>query len=133
MDRPSSGSSDTRGTAWELRIAQRTVGPVTILTLSGPLVYDHATRQVREAITAATGAGALAILLDLEHVTRLDSDGVGLLVAMFRHVTRRGGQLKLLRPSPTARRVLGIAHMTMVFDVFDDEREALLNLGTTTD
>jgi anti-anti-sigma regulatory factor len=48
---------------------------------------------------------------------------------MFRHVTRRGGHLKLLRPSPTARRVLGIAHMTMVFDIFDDEAEALLNMG----
>jgi anti-anti-sigma regulatory factor len=50
-------------------------------------------------------------------------------VAMFRHVTRRGGQLKLLRPSPCARRVLGITHLTAVFDIFDDEPEALLNLG----
>jgi len=48
---------------------------------------------------------------------------------MYRHVTRRGGQLKLLRPSPHARRVLGITHLTAVFDIFDDEAEALLNLG----
>jgi anti-anti-sigma factor len=112
----------------ELRISQRTAGAVTIFTLSGALVYDDATRELREAITAAAGAGPRAILLDLEGLTRLDSGGVGLLVAMFRHVTRRGGQLKLLRPSPTARRVLGIAHMTLVFDIFDDERDALLNM-----
>jgi anti-sigma B factor antagonist len=109
-------------------IAQRVVGNVTVVTLSGALVYDEATRELREAITGAVHTGARAILLDLERITRLDSGGVGLLVAMFRHVTRRGGQLKLLRPSPTARRVLGISHMTMVFDIFDDEAEALLNL-----
>jgi len=116
----------------DLRITHRVAGGVTIFRLSGALVYDEATRQLREAITAAVHDGARAILLDLEPITRLDSGGVGLLVAMFRHVTRRDGQLKLLRPSPTARRVLGIAHMTMVFDIFDDESEALLNLGAQT-
>src|SRR5262245_2951750 len=117
----------------ELRISQRASGAVTIFTLVGALVYDGGTHLLRETITAAVGAGARVILLDLEGLTRLDSGGVGLLVAMFRHVTRRGGQLKLLRPSPTARRVLGIAHMTLVFDIFDDEREALLNMGQASE
>jgi anti-anti-sigma factor len=112
-----------------LRITQRTAGNVTIFSLAGALVYDEGTRKLREAITSAVAAGAGAYLLDLEHVTYLDSGGVGLLVAMFRHVTRRGGQLKLLRPSPPARRVLGISHLTAVFDIFDDEEDALLNLG----
>jgi anti-anti-sigma factor len=115
--------------ASDLRITERVVGGVTIFTLTGGLVYEDATRELRAAITGAVAAGARAILLNLEPITRLDSGGVGLLVAMFRHVTRQGGQLKLLRPSPTARRVLGIAHITLVFDIFDDEREALLNLG----
>ena len=117
----------------DLRIATRQAGKVTVFHLSGPLVWDDATRELREAISRAVSEGALAILLDMEQMTRLDSGGVGLLVAMFRHVTRRGGQLKLLRPSATVRRVLGIAHMTMVFDIFDDEAEALLNLGAQTD
>src|SRR3954463_3712670 len=112
-----------------LRITQRTVGNVTVFSLSGPLVFDEGTRQLREVITSAVAAGARACLLDLEHVSYLDRGGVGLLIAMFRHVTRRDGQLKLLRPSPAARRVLGITRLTAVFDIFDDEADALLNLG----
>jgi anti-sigma B factor antagonist len=114
----------------DLRIDRRQAGKVTVFRLSGPLVYDGATRKLRQVISSAVAEGSLAILLDLEHLTRLDSGGVGLLVAMFRHVTRHGGQLKLLRPSATARRILGIAHMTMVFDIFDEESEALLNMRT---
>ena len=112
-----------------LSITQRTVGNVTIFSLSGPLVFEDGTRRLREVITTAVAAGARACLLDMERLTYLDSGGVGLMVAMYRHVTRRDGQLKLLRPSAPARRVLGITRLTAVFDIFDDEADALLNLG----
>jgi anti-sigma B factor antagonist len=115
----------------DLVITARTIGNVTIFCLAGRLVYDEGTRKLREVMTAAVEDGARACLLDLERLTYLDSGGVGLLVAMFRHLTRRNGQLKLLRPSPPARRVLGIARLTGVFDIFDDEADALLNLGAT--
>jgi hypothetical protein len=92
-----------------LQIAQRNVGSVTVFTLSGQLAYEEGTRVLREALTAAVADGARSCL--------------------FRHVTRRGGQFKLLRPSAAARRVLGICKLTMVFDIFDDEADALLNMG----
>ena len=116
-----------------LRITERRVGEVTILELTGDLVYDGGTRLLRETVTRAVAQGPRAFLLDLHQVTYLDSGGVGSLVAMFRHVTRRSGQFKLMRPSACARRVLGIAKLTAVFEIFDDERDALLNLAGPRD
>ena len=116
-----------------LRVTERRVGEVTILELSGDLVYDGGTRLLRESVTKVVADGPRACLLDLHHVTYLDSGGVGSLIAMFRHVTRRGGQLKLMRLSASARRVLGIARLTAVFEIFDDEQDALLNLGGPLD
>lgn len=113
----------------DLQITERTVGRVTVFRLSGYLVYDQGTRLLWQVVTKAVASGARACLVDLEQITYLDSAGVGLLVAIYRHVTGRGGELKLLRPSPVARRVLGITHLTAVFDIFDEEAEALLNLG----
>jgi anti-anti-sigma factor len=115
--------------ASRLRIVERTVGGVTIFTLLGDLVYDEGTQMLRDAVKKAVAVGARACLLDLEGITYLDSGGVGTMVEMFRHVTRRGGQLKILRPSACARRVLGITRLTAVFDIFDDEPDALRNLG----
>jgi anti-sigma B factor antagonist len=114
-----------------LRITQRTVANVAIFELSGDLVYDEGTRMLRQVLTTAVAGGARECLLDLSRITYLDSGGVGSLVEMFRHVTRRGGRLKLLNPSATARRVLGITKLTAVFDIFDDEPDALLNLANT--
>lgn len=116
-----------------LRITERRVGDVTILELSGDLVYDGGTRLLREVVTQVVAQGPRAVLLDLDQITYLDSGGVGSLVAMFRHVTRRGGQFKLMRLSVCARRVLGITRLTAVFEIFDDERDALLNLGGPLD
>lgn len=112
-----------------LQVARRNVGNVSVFTLQGALAYEEGTRVLREELTSAVSNGERLCLLDLRDVTYLDSGGVGLLVAMFRHVTSRGGQFKLLSPSAPARRVLGISQLTRVFDIFDDEKDALLNLG----
>lgn len=112
-----------------LRITERQAGHVTIFELAGDLVYDGGTRLLREVLTKAVAGGARACLLDMQGITYLDSGGVGSLVAMYRHVTRLGGQLKMLHPSAPARRVLGISRLTAVFDIFDDESDALKNLG----
>lgn len=112
-----------------LTITERTAGDVRIFALSGHLVAEDGVRALRTAIAAAVAAGTRACVLDLSDVSYVDSAGVGCLVAAYRHVTSRGGELKLLRPSLCARHVLGIAHLTLMFDVFDTEVDALLNLA----
>jgi anti-sigma B factor antagonist len=113
-----------------LTITQRTTGDVLVFVLSGHLVAPDGVRVFRDSITTAVAHGARACLLDLGDVSYVDSAGVGALVAAYRHVTSRGGHLKLLHPSLCARRVLGITHLTGVFDVFDKEDEAVHNMSS---
>jgi anti-anti-sigma regulatory factor len=54
--------------------------------------------------------------------------GVGALVEMYMHVARRGGRLKLLRPSACATRVLQMTHLSSVFEIFDDEEAGLRSM-----
>lgn len=108
-----------------LCIAQRTIGGVVLLELDGRLVADEGDRLLRECVTGLVTSGTRALLIDLHGVTYVDSGGIGALVAMYIHVMRRGGGLKLLRPSPCATRVLHITHLASVFEVFDDEALAI--------
>jgi anti-sigma B factor antagonist len=112
-----------------LNIIERRAGSATLLALSGHLVADEGDRAFTARVSMLVDAGRLNILVDLRGITYVDSGGVGALVAMYMTVLRRGGRLKLLRPSPRVWRVLRMTHLTNVFEIFEREEEALCSFG----
>jgi anti-sigma B factor antagonist len=109
-----------------LTITLRNTGRVVILELKGRLNFDEeGDRLLREQIAALMGAGERSILLDLSGVAQMDSGGVGTLVAVYLHVLKRGGKLKLLRPSERVGRVLHMTHLETAFEVFESENDAV--------
>jgi anti-sigma B factor antagonist len=112
-----------------LLIKQRSVGDVTVLELSGHLVFDEGDRAFREQVMSLVSAGRGRLLVDLKDVTYMDSGGVGGLVAMFLHVLKRGGRLKLLCPSERACRVLKMTQLLSVFEVFQTEEQGIASFG----
>jgi anti-sigma B factor antagonist len=76
-------------------------------------------------IEQSLSAGQKNILLDLAGVSTIDSSGIGEMVACYTTVTKNGGHLKLLRLSPKINDILQVTQLITVFDVFDDEGEAV--------
>ena len=103
----------------------RDVGDVRILKLSGKVTIGSGDVKIREMIDSALGEGKSKILLDLAGVGTIDSSGIGEMVACYTTVDKNGGQLKLLRLSPKINDILQVTQLITVFDVFDDEQEAL--------
>jgi anti-anti-sigma factor len=63
-------------------------------------------------------------------VTHLDSGGIGMLVAKYLTVHRRGGSLKLLHLTPRSAHLLSITKLCTVFEAFESEGEALRSFDT---
>jgi anti-sigma B factor antagonist len=116
-----------------LSIVQRVTSDATILELHGRLVLDESDRLLTDHVTALVTADARRLLLDLRNVTYMDSGGVGVLFAVYLHVVRRGGQLKLLCPTERSCRVLRVTHLIDMFEVFDDEEQALRSFVSPPD
>ena len=112
-----------------LQIAQRVASGIAVFELSGHLVIDEGDRMFRDQVKAFAGAGGRRLIVDLSRVSYVDSGGIGSLVEMYLHLVRRGGQLKILRPSPSSRRVLQITQLDTVLEIFDDEEEAIRSFG----
>lgn len=108
-----------------MKVTARHNEGVTILELKGKITIGVGDVQLREAVSEALAAGALNILLDLGGVTTVDSSGVGELVSTYTTVTNRGGKLKILNLPSKVADVLQITQLITVFEVFDDEAEAL--------
>ena len=100
-------------------------GEVRIITLSGKITIGAGDVKIRELIGTALDDGKTKILLDLAGVNAIDSSGIGEMVACYTTVTKRDGQLKLLRLSPKINDILHVTQLITVFDVFDSEEEAI--------
>jgi anti-sigma B factor antagonist len=100
-------------------------GDVRIIKLSGKITIGAGDVKIRELINEALEEGKKYILLDLANVTTIDSSGIGEMVACYTTVTKQGGQLKLVRLSPKINDILQVTQLITVFDVFDDEEEAI--------
>ena len=107
-----------------MKLDLRENGEVSILVLSGQLT-SGGDEQLREAIDTLLGSGRSDILIDFTEVTFMDSSGIGELVASYRTVERLGGKLKILNPSKRVQDSLDLMRLLPIFDIFDDEAEAV--------
>ena len=55
----------------------------------------------------------------------MDSSGIGELIANYTTISRQGGQVKLLNLTDKIQDLLVITKLLTVFDVYDNEAEAL--------
>ncbi|MEA2174297.1 MAG: anti-sigma factor antagonist [Blastocatellia bacterium] len=109
----------------ELDIKEREAGDVAILDLSGKVTFGEGSGQLRQAIRRLTQEGKKKILLNLAGVGYMDSTGIGELVANYTTVQSAGGQLKLLNLTQKLQSLLAITKLLTVFDVYENETDAL--------
>jgi anti-sigma B factor antagonist len=112
-----------------MRVVERRVGDVTILQLSGRLELEDGDVILRDVVNRLVGEGQVKLLLDMREVTRLDSAGIGMLVSKFLTARRAGGTIKILHPTARTDHLMDITKLTTVFEIYNDEQEALRSFG----
>jgi anti-sigma B factor antagonist len=80
---------------------------------------------LRETVKDLLAKGHKKILLNLGDISYIDSSGIGELVAAFTSVRNQGGELKLLHLTKKVHDLLQITKLYTVFDIKDDEAEAI--------
>ncbi|MEW6361028.1 MAG: STAS domain-containing protein [Pyrinomonadaceae bacterium] len=113
----------------DLTISERQAGDVTILDLEGKVTIGEGSVALRNAIRRLLGEGKNKILLNLAGVGYIDSSGIGELVSSFTAVNKEGGTLKLLNLTQKIQDLLAITKLLTVFDVYNDEAEALASFN----
>ena len=109
----------------ELDIKERQAGDITILDMDGKITIGEGSVALRTAIRRLLEEGKKKILLNLGGVGYIDSSGIGELVSSFTAINKEQGQLKLLNLTQKLQDLLGITKLLTVFDVYDNESDAL--------
>jgi anti-anti-sigma factor len=115
-----------------MQITERQVGDVTVLELKGRMILEEGDVPLRDYVNELAKRGCLKVLIDMKHVTRLDSAGIGMLVAKFMTLHRKGGSLKLVNLTVKADHMLDITRLTGLFQIYEAEEDALRSFGAAT-
>lgn len=108
-----------------MTIQERVVGSVTVLDLDGKMVLGDGDTLLKDKIHSLVFQERKNIVLNLGHVSYMDSSGLGALVASFVTAKNNGGQVKLLNLTGRLQDLLAIAKLLTVFDTFDSEADAV--------
>lgn len=106
-------------------INSRVSGDVTIVDVAGKITLGDGSAMLRDKVKELSAAGAKKILLNLGDVNYIDSSGIGELVSAFTTISNTGGSLKLLSLTKRVKDLLQITKLYTVFEVFDDEAQAI--------
>jgi anti-sigma B factor antagonist len=115
--------------AARIHITEERADNITILRMAGRLELDEGDIEFRDYVDGLAAEGRIELLLDLKDVTRIDSAGIGMLVSKYLSTRKRGGTMKLLHLTRHSDHLMDITRLTTVFEIFDDEAEALQSFG----
>lgn len=116
----------------DMTTSTRQVGDVTIVDISGRIVFGEESASVRDVVCDLLSKGHKQILLNLGAVDYIDSMGLGSLVGAFASVRRQGGELKLFNLTNKVADVMQITKLYTVFDIMNDEAVGVRSFGQST-
>ena len=100
------------------------VGDVTVVAVN-VVELDAASADTLRRDMAPLLKDCINLVLDLERVQFVDSRGCGAILSCLKHVSARGGDLKLCRVSSPVMKVFELIRMQSICEIFATKEEAV--------
>ncbi len=107
-----------------MEISTRYRDNVVILDITGEVIGE-ARFDLNSAIQEYVDSDRAGLILNLEEVPMMDSVGLGMLVAAYTSLARKGNKVVLLNVGRSIRYLLVITKLDQIFEKYDDEDEAV--------
>ncbi|WP_379966670.1 anti-sigma F factor antagonist [Ectobacillus sp. sgz5001026] len=102
---------------------------VLCIRLSGELDH-HTAEELRSRVMDTLEINqAHHIILNLEHLTFMDSSGLGVILGRYKHVKSLGGEMVVCAISPVVKRLFEMSGLFKIIRLETSEKNALATLG----
>ena len=115
-----------------LIISERRVNGVMILDLVGDIRLGQENADLHNTIRKVVENGEKNILLNLAQVSKIDSSGLGELVAAWTTLRKNDGEAKLLNLTQTVEHLMTLTKLLTVFDTYENEADAVASFQSKT-
>jgi anti-anti-sigma factor len=108
-----------------MEVEVRNLDEVILIDLDGRLVAGTGAEQLQAVMNELLAADWKRIVINLSKVTKIDSAGIGELVASSRLAQRFGSQVKLINLEGQVRRIFELSQLLPLMAIYDSEEAAL--------
>ncbi|MEJ0055258.1 MAG: STAS domain-containing protein [Bacteroidota bacterium] len=108
-----------------MNFAQEIKSNALILRISGDLIGEDAGTRLVEAVHEAVSHKVLTCIIDISELRYINSSGIGVLITILTKFRNKGGEVYLLNPSESVKKLLVITKLNAIFQVVKTEEEAL--------
>ena len=108
-----------------MQVSSRQVRKATIFDVSGDIDLASSPELRNVLLHELRENRSLHVICNLSNVNYIDSSGIASLVEALKASRDLGSHLVLFGLSPIAREVLHLSRLLKVFEIYDDEDQAL--------
>ena len=108
-----------------LTYTEQTVGSINIFHLNGNIFGDHDTNELCSRIKGLIEAGKKYFVINLKDVRRINSNGIGAMLACLTSSRNKGGDIRFANVLGATKRYFQVTKLETVIDIFDTIDEAV--------
>jgi len=108
-----------------MNFAQEIKSNSLVLRISGDLIGEDAGTQLVEAVNEAVSHKVMTCVIDISGLRYINSSGIGVLITILTKFRNKGGEVYLMKPSESVKKLLVITKLNAIFQVVQSEEEAL--------
>jgi|SRR5208283_4332816 len=108
-----------------MHIREKIRGEVAVVKLEGDLLDENDTMMVQQKVMSLKVDGMTKVVFDLEHVSRINSKGLSVLIAAFKTMRNAGGDIRFARIDNHVNNIFVKTKLVQVFNTYETVGRAL--------
>ncbi len=108
-----------------MNFSQEIKESVLTLRIAGDLIGEDSGTQLVSAVNDAVSHKVLTCIIDISELRYINSSGIGVLITILTKFRNKGGEVYLMNPSESVKKLLVITKLNAIFQVIKSEDEAV--------
>jgi len=108
-----------------MNFSQEIRSNVLFLRISGDLIGEETDGKLMEIVNEAVSHKVLICAIDIADLRYINSSGIGVLITILTKFRNKGGEVYLMNPSESVRKLLLITKLNAIFQIVQSEDEII--------
>jgi anti-sigma B factor antagonist len=108
-----------------MNFAQEIKSNTLVLRIAGDLIGEDSGTRLLETVNEAVSHKVMTCIIDISEIRYINSSGIGVLITILTKFRNKGGEVYLMNPSESVKKLLVITKLNAIFHVIQTEEEVI--------